>query len=92
MIMCSNGVEEKLRKIPFLCNGTDTAEPSLVDRYVKFEPRYCYQFWRFFKKYFFKFFQKLSLVWYRILAQLVVGTLTVTGWLVSRPFTVFALA
>merc|ERR1712106_10742 len=32
MVMCSNGVEEKLRKIPFLCNGTkDNAEPSLVD-------------------------------------------------------------
>merc|ERR1711887_147830 len=31
--MCSNGVEEKLRKIPFLCNGTKdtTAESSLLD-------------------------------------------------------------
>ena len=42
MVMCSNGVEEKLRKIPFLCNGTkdNAAEvASLTDRYVKFEPR-----------------------------------------------------
>lgn len=40
MIMCSNGVEEKLRKIPFLCNGTkDTdSQPAVIDRYVKFEP------------------------------------------------------
>merc|ERR1711933_160400 len=40
MIMCSNGVEEKLRKIPFLCNGTkDTdSQPAVLDRYVKFEP------------------------------------------------------
>merc|ERR1711953_388641 len=32
--MCSNGVQAKLEKNPFLCNGTKIEEPSLADSVV----------------------------------------------------------
>lgn len=34
MVMCSSGVQAKLEKIPFLCNGTKIEEPSLADSVV----------------------------------------------------------